>query len=288
LLGIDIGATKALAVVASPDRVLHRRRWETGRHLDPEAAAELVDEVVAWARALEPGLGAIGIGFPGIVLDGRVVSSVMLDGWSNTDVVGSASDRCGLAVVVDNDVNCAAIAEHQVRGGFDDLLLVAVGTGVGGAIVIGGALWHGVGGLAGEIGHTSGVRGGGPCDCGGRDCLHLAVGGRALEARLGAGPGSLSRVAGTPEGMAELRGAAELVGIAAADAISVLALPLVVVTGGLTGHPGFVEMVSSSFHRHVMAELSAMSRVERAAAGDDAAALGAAMLARASIEPQRT
>jgi glucokinase len=155
--------------------------------------------------------------------------------------------------------------------------MVAAGTGIGGAVVLGGQLWRGVGGLAGEIGHTSGARGAGACDCGGTDCLHLLAGGRAIaERRAGSGapappPGDTDRWH---------LDAAEALGIAAADAVSVLAVPLVVVGGGLAELRGFVDAVSDAFHRHLMAELSAACSVEPARAGYRAGALGAVSLAR--------
>jgi glucokinase len=220
---------------------------------------------------------------------GRVRSSVMVDGWQDVPLRAEAQARLGVPCAVDNDGNCAAVAEHLCRGGSHDLLYVSVGTGIGGALVLGGRLWHGVDGLAGEVGHTAGAPGTGPCSCGGRDCLHMVSTSRAIEESLGIEPGGLQHPGDTPAEQRRreraLESSAAAVGVAAANAVNLLAIPLVVIGGGVVRHPGYVEGVQRSFREHAMAEHQRSVRVETAAAGYSAGAVGAAIIASELVRP---
>ncbi len=289
VLGLDVGATKALAVILGPRGRPIGRTWRTGRDLGPDRLYELVDEVLRWAEEDGARPAAMAVGFPGMVTpQGRVLSSVMVDGWDDEPLREALEARTGLRCPVDNDVNCAALGEHEQRGGREDLLLIAVGTGIGGALVLDGKVRAGSGGIAGEIGHTAGAPGTGPCDCGGRDCLHMVASSRAIEARLDIAPGSLERPAASSAAedarRSALRDAAGAVGVAVASAVNLLDIPLVVLAGGVSRHAGYLEEVQRSFRRHAMAEHACSTRVEAAVGGYDVGARGAALLAASAIE----
>ena len=165
-LGVDFGGTKVLACVVEGGRMLARVTRPTGRSTGPGDALGLLVEVASELRAHAPrGFDACGIAFPGLVdrARGVVLSSVMLDGWSQVPLAERAARAIGVRCVVDNDVNAAAVAEVAARGDAvpGSMLLVMVGTGIGGAIVLGGRVLRGASGVAGEIGNTT-IRDDGP------------------------------------------------------------------------------------------------------------------------------
>ncbi len=180
--GIDVGGTKiAGAVVDEDGRVLELRRVVSPA-TDPEA---IEDAIAGLVRELRVGhdLTAIGVGAAGYIDSGRaVVMSAPNIAWRDLDLRAELEGRTDLPVVVENDANAAAWGEFAFGAGKDsrDLLLVTVGTGVGGGIVIDGELYRGAFGVAAEIGHVRVVPGGLPCGCGKLGCLEQYASGRAL------------------------------------------------------------------------------------------------------------
>ena len=145
---------------------------------------------------------------------------------------------------MDNDVNNAARAELAVRRieepSTADLLFVAVGTGIGGALVLGGTVWTGVTGMAGEVGHMAASGIDGRCDCGRIGCVAVAAAGRSIETHLGVPTGTLGSDGLTSARIQQVQQGADRLGEVVADAMNLLNLPLVVLGGGVAEHPGFV------------------------------------------------
>lgn len=203
-VGVDIGGTKLLAI-----------RLEAGGEViaDELAAApgsgdELVEEVMAAARRLTEGHpSSVGVGVPGLVdKEGRLVFAPNLQGAAGAGL-GAAlrAAQPGCRFWIGNDATAACWAEHE-RGagrGYSDMLMVTLGTGIGGGIVSGGRLVEGANRYAGEFGHMVVDPNGPPCPCGKRGCWERFASGSGL--------GRLAReaaVAGT---------AAELVAMAGGD-----------------------------------------------------------------------
>jgi len=272
ILGLDLGGTKLLAARVDDDGALvETRRWPTGRALSPAHFLELLGEVARWAGPVR----AAGLGFPGLVDAGRghARSSVMLDGWRDVPIATQAEAVLGVPIRVDNDVNAAALAELHVRRRageqVDDLVLVALGTGIGGAVVLDGRLHRGRAGLAGEIGHVVvEATHGPPCRCGRRGCLGALA------------PGEIF-LGGLENGPAER--AVEALGQGLASVLNVLDPGLLVLGGGVVDRlEGLVARVAAATRRAAMAEIGADVRIERAIAGAAAGAWGAALLAVAA------
>ncbi|MFP3939140.1 MAG: ROK family protein [Thermoanaerobaculia bacterium] len=188
-LGIDLGGTKVgIALVDLDDRVVASHRRVTDSEGGPE---RVVQDIVAATREILDRAGApagrLGVGVAGQVdsRHGVVRSTPNLIGWRDFPLARSLEDALDLPVAVTNDVNATTLAEHAVGAGrgADDLLVVFVGTGVGGGIVAGGRLVDGAGGYAGEIGHMTIVVDGRPCSCRNRGCLEAYVGGWAIAER---------------------------------------------------------------------------------------------------------
>lgn len=187
-VGIDIGGTSMKGVRLEDGRVVGRADQPTARE-----AADLVDAVEALARALGKGL-PVGVGAAGLVdhTNGVLVWAPHLPG-QNLDLAGPLAARLAVPVVVDNDANLAALAEHRLgaAAGADPVLMITLGTGIGLGIVIGGEIFRGRG-HAGEAGHITVDPHGEACACGRRGCWETLVSGGKLDrdARRLLGPGS--------------------------------------------------------------------------------------------------
>jgi glucokinase len=192
-LGIDIGGTKlALALGDCDGRIVARRRRATAPTGDPNRD---VETIVADARALlaEAGVAAsdlamVGLSAPGPLdqAQGRVLGAPNMPGWHDVPLVRLVRDALRAPVHMENDADAAALAEWRFGAGRGrrDLVYLTMSTGVGGGLILDGALHRGAGGRAGEVGHLPVAWDGEPCACGLRGCLEAYVGGRAWTRRL--------------------------------------------------------------------------------------------------------
>ncbi|MGI9666618.1 MAG: ROK family protein [Acidimicrobiia bacterium] len=178
VLGIDIGGTKSYAVRMQGSEAGAHLRIEHGNNTDMiDAVIDTIDQIADGTEE------AIGVGVTGLVSisDRSVAWGPHLSG-TNVPVGDILEERFGLPVAVDNDAHMALIAEVQIGAavGYENVLLVTLGTGIGGAIAIGGSVYRGAG-FAGEWGHMTVDTGGLLCDCGRRGCWETLASGPALE-----------------------------------------------------------------------------------------------------------
>lgn len=193
-VGVDVGGTSVkIGVFERDGRLLDKwevrtRREENGRHILPDVAASVRERLGGLGLSLEQ-IGGVGLGVPGPVLgDGSVEVCVNL-GWRNVNPQKELSALLdGIAVKSGNDANVAALGEMWQGGGkgYEDLVMVTLGTGVGGGVIMGQKIVNGRHGLSGEIGHFH-VRDDEHehCNCGGAGCLEQVASatGIAREAR---------------------------------------------------------------------------------------------------------
>ena len=180
-LGVDIGGTKILgAVVDEEGKILSRTRIPTDRSEGLDALPEAVDRFLAEADKPIDAIGLAGAGFVDYP-SGRIAFGPNL-AFSNPEVGQDISREYGLPVVVENDANAAAWAENRVGAGRGSrhMLMVTVGTGIGGGVIADGRLYRGSRGYAAEFGHMPITLNGPPCSCGARGCLETLASGRAL------------------------------------------------------------------------------------------------------------
>ena len=201
-IGVDVGGSKVLAGVVTGTGEVTRtaHRSTPGRLVAAEAVEDtIVDAVTAVAEG-EP-VAAVGVAAAGFVdSDGaRVVFAPHLP-WRGEDVRSRLEQRLGTPVLLDNDATCAAHAEatYGAARGASSMLLVTLGTGIGGGLVLDGRVWRGEHGMAGEFGHMQVVPDGEPCECGRRGCWEQYSSGNALvrvaRARLSVGPTVLTEL----------------------------------------------------------------------------------------------
>jgi glucokinase len=185
VIGIDAGGTKLLGGVVDDELVVHHRVHRMWRGADRAETLEIFVEAVEEVRAAAPDVGAVGFGIPSLV-DSRTGASL----WSNHLPLDDVpfrdlmSERLGLPVYVDNDSNLSMLAEHRHGAARDarHALMVALGTGIGGGILIDGRIYRGATGVGAELGHVVVDIDGGDCpgDCPGRGCLEVLVSGNAI------------------------------------------------------------------------------------------------------------
>ncbi|MBN1173986.1 MAG: ROK family protein [Micromonosporaceae bacterium] len=290
-VAIDIGGTSLKgALVDARQTVLSRRAMPTpasaGGRAVLGAVVSLVSELVGLAA--EAKVVSIGLVTPGRVdAASGVVEYAANLGWRDMPLAAAVTGRCGLPVVVDHDVRAAARAEAAAAG-LRDGLFVALGTGIGAAMIFEGVTRAGATGQAGELGHTVALPGGDPCACGQRGCLEVYASAAAVSKRYAAasGPGV---PAATAEQIVGLLGRDPVADRVWAEAISALATALatttllcdpevIVLGGGLAG-------AGAALLEPLKAGMAARLRWRRppplrlASLGADAGVLGASRLA---------
>jgi glucokinase len=197
-LGIDVGGTKCLGVLLDDEgTIVAETRQRTP--YDPDALLDVLTDIVDELSGGGGPVATVGVGAPGLItLDGVLQSSPNVPEVTQLDIAGGLSRRLERTVVVGNDATCAALAEwRQGAGrGLDDLVMITLGTGIGGGIVAGGRLVLGRNGFSGEFGHMVVDPDGPPCPCGRRGCWERYASGSGLAqlARAAAIGGRLRRV----------------------------------------------------------------------------------------------
>jgi glucokinase len=215
-IGVDVGGTKVAAGVVDEDgRIIAKLKRSTpaaSPSRTEQAIADAVTELLDHHQVKGHRVEAIGLGAAGFVDSARATMLFAPNlAWRDEPLKQRVEERLGREVVVENDANASAWAEARFGAarGYRDVMLVALGTGIGAAIIIGGELYRGQWGMAGEPGHVRVVPDGRLCGCGNRGCWEQYCSGNALvaEAREFARrtPGGAIRLLqlgdGSPEGI---------------------------------------------------------------------------------------
>jgi glucokinase len=303
-IGVDIGGTKILALQLGPDNAIGAEV----RAITPTSSAAVLDAVADVVTRLGP-VEAIGVGAPGLVdRDGVLRFAPNLPHVVGLPVQSGLEERFpGVTVVVDNDATCAGWAERVLGAGqgSPDVLMVTLGTGIGGGLVAGGQLVRGANGFAGEIGHMVVEAHGPPCPCGKQGCWERFASGSGLgrlgreAAEAGTAPGlaelaggdpvavrgehvTAAAAAGDPGAAAVVDRFAWWVALGLANLANIFDPECIILGGGLTVSGGlFLEPVRSAFVELVEAATYRPAiRIVLAELGEQAGAVGAAMLAR--------
>ena len=193
--GIDVGGTKIAGGVVDEHGTILEELVVESPATDVAAIEAAIETLVKELRSRHP-IEAVGVGAAGYIDKSRAVVLFAPNlAWRDLDLKADLEHTLDLPVVVENDANAAAWGEFQFGAGHDadDLLLVAVGTGVGGGVVLDGALYRGAFGVGAEIGHMRVVPDGILCGCGNHGCFEMYASGSALvrEVRAAARAGSL-------------------------------------------------------------------------------------------------
>ncbi|MFH0800698.1 MAG: ROK family protein [Pseudomonadota bacterium] len=304
-IGIDLGGTNLkVGVVDSSGRVAVSRSVPVGQDRSARGIVAQIIEEAARLRREAPGpVIALGCGVPGIVdfEKGIVYSSPNLPEWGDVPVRELLLKGTGLPVALDNDANMYALGECRFGAGrgHRNMVLLTLGTGIGGGIVLNGEVFHGDDGFAGEVGHLVVEPEGISCGCGGRGCWERYAASRGFqvhaerlekkerEALLAAAGTDLAGL--TPELMAKLAGSGNKIaielwgtlgrylGIGIATLLNILGVYTFVVGGGIARS---MDLFAGSAKREALAHTyprhEASLSIIRAALGDNAGIVGAA------------
>ena len=263
-IGVDLGGTNLrIAAVDEGGNLVEKTTLGTQVALGRDHVVNDMCAAIQQLAAKHKGLGkllGIGIGVPGIIdmETGMVRESPNLPDWADYPVRTEIERRLGTRVILENDANSAAFGEKWlgVAKDVDDMAMLTLGTGVGGGLVLGGRIWHGMAGMAAEFGHTTVEPDGALCGCGNRGCLEAYASATAIvrmareAASSGAAPG-LSQAAnsnvefsakavynlaiqGDEEARKIFRGVGRALGIVLSDMVNALNLPMYVVGGGVS------------------------------------------------------
>lgn len=290
-IGVDLGGTKLLAAVVGPDGAIGPRVRREIAGLSREALMACVVDAVGAASGPAP-VDAAGFGIPAFVdrAAGTAAGSnhLPLDG---VPFAAAMREALGVPVAVDNDGNCAVLAEWRsgAARGASTAVLVALGTGIAGGLVLDGRVFRGVSGAGAELGHMVVDLDGPRCfgSCPGRGCLEAVASGSALARdAAAAGLGDVAgeavtalALAGDPVAVRVLGELGRRLGAGLAG-IAMIFEPEVIVVGGGVSAAG--ELVVGPAREEMRARVmgpAAAARVEVAALGPEAGMIGAALLA---------
>lgn len=306
-IGVDLGGTNLrIAAVDTNGKVLEKITLGTevtrGRDRVISEMCSAIQGLATKYRSNTGHLAGIGVGVPGIIemQTGMVRESPNLPGWQDYPVRQEIEQRLGTHVVLENDANAAALGEKWLgaASNVDDMCMITLGTGVGGGIVLQGRIWHGMTGMAGELGHITADPNGPPCGCGNRGCVEqyasaTAVKRMAVEAvAMGKAPELARALDEDPEFSSKVvyqmavQGdeparqifirVGKALGAVIADLVNVFNLPMYVIGGGVSlawdaFAPALLEEVrKSSFVYRATAPIHATPGVQGTAIHDDA------------------
>jgi glucokinase len=305
-IGVDLGGTNLRIAAVDEhghlaEKVTLGTKVSLGRDHVINDMCDAIQRVQEKYKNSAP-LTGIGIGVPGIIdmQSGLVRESPNLPDWADYPVRAEIERRLKTVVILENDANAAALGEKWLGAAkdFDDMAMLTLGTGVGGGLVLGGRVWHGMNGMAGEFGHTTVEPEGHRCGCGNRGCLEqyasaTAIVRMAKEAIANNGATSLARAAssdaefsaksiynlaiqGDEEARKIFRRVGRALGIVLSVMVNSLNLPMYVIGGG-------VSSAWEAFSPTVFEELRQRCMVYAATAPPDP--LAAADGASAHVEP---
>lgn len=297
-IGLDLGGTNLRAAAIDKQGTLFDK--VAGKTNFTEGREAVLSDIVAALETLQQrhgaaGLAGIGAGVPGFIRmkEGYITGSNNLPYFENFPIRDAIEQKLGKRVILENDANAAALGEKWMGAGrtFDDLVLLTLGTGVGGGIIYGGRVLRGSEGMAGEVGHMTVYPDGNPCGCGNRGCLEKHASATAVVAMarmlhlgenltakdvydLAAQPGVVGDKA-----RAVWRIMGEALGIAIAGLINTFNFPLYLLSGGvLPAWEYFGPPMMETLERRSYTYRVSKTLIRQATLGNEAGLYGAAYL----------
>jgi glucokinase len=294
-IGVDLGGTNLRAAAIDSqgkllDKIAGNTELQAGRDV---VIADMVQSIEALRGRLgEHNLRGVGIGLPGFILmeKGIIIGSNNMPQFDNYPVRDEIEKRLGAKVILENDANAAALGEKWMGAGreVDDLVLLTLGTGIGGGIIVGGRVLHGQLGMAAELGHLTVVPNGNPCGCGNRGCVEKHASATAIVAMarlIGLGHDLTAEdvfnlaMTGNERALAIFQSMGEALGVALATLINIFNFPLYLLSGGpLPAWNFFAPAMIAEVERRSFTYRHSPTRIEKATLGNEAGLYGAAYL----------
>ncbi len=295
-IGVDLGGTNLrAAAIDSAGAVLGKTGGKTNLK---EGRDAVIEDIVGAIRSLSDSFGTeqlagVGVAVPGFIeMDkGLIVGSNNLAAFEGFPLRDDINRRLGKPVILENDANAAAMGEKWLGAGRDvnDLVLLTLGTGIGGGVIVDGRVLHGFVGMAGELGHMTVDPSGNPCGCGNDGCLEKHASATAITAmarllQLGENLSS-AEVYAIAQGQGEEAQKARRVfermgvalGIALANLVNIFNAPLYLLSGGpLPAWDLFAPAMFNEVKRRSFTYRNTQTRIEKATLGNEAGLFGAA------------
>ena len=302
-IGVDVGGTNLRCALVTREGALFSRRSlptdiASGRASFLARLLSVLDRLKQEAQDDGRQVLAAGLGVPGLITaEGVIGSSVNLLPLEGLNLAREVTAALGLPAVALNDANAGAIGEQRFGAGrgYRSLLMLTIGTGVGGGLILDGKLWTGADAAAGEFGHITVESQGRPCGCGNRGCLEQyasasAIAACAAEAGEVRGAQAADGLTAAVVAARALKGdqvaaaifeqAGSFLGIAAAGVLNLLNLEAIILGGGVAQS---FELLAVPMRREIAARAFALAaarvRILKGELGDDAGILGAAQAA---------
>ncbi len=295
-IGVDLGGTNLRAAAVDRNgKVLekHSQSTDMTRGRD-EVIADIVSGINTVRQKISGGsrLAGVGIGVPGFILieKGFVTNSNNLPVLENFPLRDEIERLLGAPIILENDANAAALGEKWMGAGkqVDDLVLLTLGTGIGGGIISDGRVLHGAVGMAGELGHMTIDPNGNPCGCGNFGCLEKIASATAVEAMadmMSLGNHLTSQqvfeltLDGNEKAKMIFQQMGWALGIGLANLINIFNYPLYLLSGGmLPAWDAFAPTMLEEIRKRSFTFRNTETRVERATLGNQAGLIGAAYL----------
>lgn len=295
-IGVDLGGTNLrVAAMTAEGEILEKLSHSTTYEHGPVGVVGDMVSIIKQIRGdnAKRELAGVGIGVPGFIDkdSGVIVGSANLPGFTGFPIRDTIQEHLGTPIILENDANAAALGEKWLGAGkdVDDLMLITLGTGIGGGIVHGGKILRGFRGMAGEIGHMTVFPDGNPCGCGNNGCLEKHASASAITAMasmMGIATQRFSArevydlaAAGNPRARMVFESVGRALGIAIANLVSLFNFPLYLLSGGpLPAWDFFAPAMFTEIRKRSFIFDSTATRVEKALLGSDAGLYGAAYL----------
>lgn len=286
VVGVDVGGTKIAGAVVARDSSLRA----TATLPTPVAGVDLVaavgDLVTRLRTESDEELQAVGVGVPSLIdrRTGLVRMSANVD-LADIDVRGVLQERFGVVIGLENDANLAALAEHRVGAGRDhgDIVMLTIGTGVGGGVIAGDHVFRGGSGTGAELGHMVVLADGPPCqrNCPNRGCLETMCSGTAIARDAGVPAEEVVKRAraGDASGIAVLDRAGRYLGVGLSNLANIFNPDAFVIGGGVAAAGDLLLGPAIDEYRRRALPPNAEAHVVLAALGPRAGAIGAGLFA---------
>jgi glucokinase len=294
-IGVDLGGTNLRAAAIDSTGVILEKISGATDLKDGRVAviADMVDAInkLKLTRKNDRLLG-VGVGVPGFILieKGIIVGSNNLPGFDNFPVRDEIEHQLGTTVILENDANAAALGEKWMGAGREvtDLVLLTLGTGIGGGIIVGGKVLHGYVGMAGELGHITVNPTGNPCGCGNYGCLEKHASATAIVSMarlLSLGDHLTSEdvyklaIGGNEKAKMIFHTMGSALGIALASLVNIFNFPLYLLSGGvLPAWDQFAPAMMAEVKNRSFTFRNAQTVIGKATLGNEAGLFGAAYL----------
>ena len=309
VIGVDLGGTNLRTALLSVDGDILDKRKEPTHAADgwKKVVGRLVNNInqqraIAEQRGMH--VMAVGVGAPGIIqMDkGIVVKSPNFPDWNNLPLRDELEKALHVPVIIENDANAAALGEQWLGAGcgIDSMILLTLGTGVGGGIVLNNKIWQGADGMAGEVGHMTLIPDGRQCGCGNTGCLEMYASARGIvqsyrEASGMTGAAQDSAVTsqmvyqgarnGDPVSLRVMKEMGRLLGIGIANLINIFNPQMIVLGGGVKdAWDLFIGATHEEIMRRAFQVPAERTKIVPSLLGDDAGMIGAAAGALQKIQ----